>query len=132
MYFTLLASTLNSSQRLLRQIHVNITEMLTLHEDLLTRICEVLKSPESKQAHNTLKHILKRPLHLRWHSMDSPQSPQSRDVVFTVRKSAEAPRPSTSKHSIIISEPNETAEVAQIFQELVGSLIMLFYWGDTN
>ena len=90
-----------------------------LHEDLLVQLHEVIRDSDTKGEDKDGRASVKRPSHIRWHSVDSPRALPGKVHNPTERWSAEAPRPGLSPPSVLISEPRQGAEVARIFDKVV-------------
>ena len=114
----MIASTPNDFQRKSPQIHCNISEILTLHEELLLQIRRVIPDSELRSDHEGAG--LPRSKHTRWHSVESCSAATGASPMQVARRSFEATWFGRSKRGVLISEPREVAEVAKVFGRLVG------------
>lgn len=116
-YFTLIASASNEFLRKSPQIRSNITEILTLHEELLIQIRRALPNSELKSDHDGSS--LLKGKHTRWQSIDSPLAATEAGTMHVTRRSIETTWLGRPKRGVLVSEPREVAEVAKVFSRLV-------------
>ncbi|MCJ1426910.1 hypothetical protein MMC29_004813 [Sticta canariensis] len=125
-YFTLIASASNEFLRKSPQIRSNITEILTLHEELLIQIRRVMPDSELKSDHDGSSLLMK---HTRWRSIDSPLAVTGAGTMQVARRSIEAAWFGRPKRDVLISEPCEVAEVAKVFGRLMGRFFVYEEYG---
>lgn len=119
MYFTLLATSTTSTHRKLTHVHENITEILILHEDLLSRLREIIPHSSMNNVSNSVTANLKVPRPTRRHSVNSPPVTRGKSPRFDVRRSFDTRRQKSVQDGTLISEPKEAAKIALVFEELV-------------
>ena len=118
-YFTLLATSTTTSHGKLTPIHENITEILVLHEILLSRLREIVSIPTSSSIPRSMSRGLAVPMHIRRHSINMPTAARSRNPHFNVRRSLDTPPNRSSLDVKLVSEPKEAARVASVFEQMV-------------
>ena len=101
------------------QISNNITEILALHEELLSKLHSILQDL-GKPSQEEIANIPTRPSgHIRWHSVDSPTIDRRHTVTKAIRRSLDLARPRSFRTSLAGSEPELVGRVAKIFEEMV-------------
>jgi len=118
-YFTLLATSTTSTHRKLTNVHENITEILILHEDLLSRLREIVPHSSMNNVLNTVAANLKVPRPTRRHSVNAPPVTRSKSPRFDVRRSLDTRRQKSVQDGTLVSEPKEAAKIALIFEDMV-------------
>ena len=118
-YFTLLATFTTTSHGKLTHIHDNITEILVLHENLLGRLREVVSTPSLSSNPRNVASSLAVPMHTRRHSINAPLPARSRNPEFNVRRSFDTTKNRSSIDVKLVSEPEEAAKVASVFEQMV-------------
>lgn len=119
MYFTLLATSTNSTHHKLTHVHENITEILILHEDLLSRLREIVPHSSMNIVPNSVATNLKVPQPTRRHSVNALPVTRSKSPRFDVRRSLDTRRQKSVHDRTLMSEPKEAATIALIFDEVV-------------
>lgn len=115
-YFTLLASSSNVSQRILAQIHQNVSDILFLHEDILYQMKQVMRGPQIASSNgaksggtNICRSSFER------HRL----IPTALNLVQASRMSQEASRKAEINRIRPSVEPHEVAGMARIFGRMV-------------
>ena len=89
--------------------------MLSLHEEILAQIKEVIPHSETKSTGPARKHYK----HSRWHSFDAPRRSYGMEALQVARRSLEVTGFRQGQRDSLISEPWEVAEVSRIFDHMV-------------
>ena len=122
---TLLGSSTNISQRVWAEIHRNVAEILTLHEELLQLIRQAFPDSDIRSEEPDMR--TSRPSasrHGRWRSYDDAHSPLPLTGVPAGRRSIEISWLRRPKKAVLISDPREVAEVARVFDRMVGQTLL--------
>ncbi|KAI9817228.1 MAG: hypothetical protein M1827_001341 [Pycnora praestabilis] len=112
-YFTLLASVPMLSQHTRSLIHRNVTDILQLHEELLSELHRIV--PDTDRPQGCIKlPLVERPGHVRWHSIDiiSPAK-DSKDM----RKDRHSFDQSDKMVEGLVADPKTAAIVARVFDK---------------
>ncbi|MCJ1469436.1 hypothetical protein MMC07_008069 [Pseudocyphellaria aurata] len=126
-YFTLIASASHEFLRKSPQIRSNITEILTLHEELLIQIRRVMPDSELKSDPDGSGPLKVK--HTRWRSVDSPSAAIGAGTMHVARRSIETTWFGRPKRGVLVSEPREVAEVAKVFGRLMGRFFVYEEYG---
>ncbi|KAL8831633.1 MAG: hypothetical protein Q9191_000747 [Dirinaria sp. TL-2023a] len=116
-YLPLIQSAAVVSQGTWVEIHRNVHEILTLHEDIVLRLRRILPELELSSS----KHIQLGPRsrHNQSKSEDRSQGMIIQTAVPIARQSVNNSRPDRSKNQILTSEPHESADVARVFDRVM-------------
>ena len=101
------------------QISNNITEILTLHEELLSKLHCILQDLGKPSRGETAKTPVQPSGHVRWHSVDSPTVARGHVMTKVIRRSLDLARPKVSRTGLIGSDPRLVGQVARVFEEMV-------------
>ena len=107
------------TNRNISHIHDNITEIIVLHQDLLSRMIQVLEYPRRTVKQPGIQEVPKMAGHNPWHSMDSSAIRIEKGTSYFVRRSLDVPSIKIPSELAMISEPGDAAEVAMIFENMV-------------
>ena len=121
MYFTLLVTAPTVTHKSISHIHNNITEILTLHENLLAQLICTMRRWKGLQENHVCQYSEKPIKYTRWRSSDGTTNKRIDDKYDTglVRRSFDLrAKPSSGEHQIVC-EPKETADIAMIFENMV-------------
>ncbi len=99
-------------------MHQNITEILTLHDELLTGLRQVMRDSEGCFDKIDSKQGL-RFKHTRWRSQDGSQATTAETAIPVARRSAEVSWFGRKKKSALVAESHEAAEIARVFDRMV-------------
>lgn len=102
--------------------------MLSLHEELLGQLKEVIPHSEMKSVEPSRKHYK----HARWHSFDAPQRSYRLEALQVARRSLEVTGFRQAQRDSLVSEPWEVAEVSRIFDHLVTTSTRIFFQLEAN
>lgn len=115
-YFTLLASSSNVSQRILAQIHQNVSDILLLHEDILCQMKQVMRGSKIAPGNGTKSGEMS----IRRSSFERPEVvPTALNLVQATRMSQEPPRKAEFKRIRPSVDSREVAGIARIFGRTV-------------
>ena len=117
----MISSASTEFQRKSPQTNRNVNEILTLHEELLRQVRNVMLDSELK-SDNDIITIPRHKEHSRWNSVESPVAGTGAGPMHMARRSMEATMSRHSKRDMLISEPREVAEVAKVFDRLVSTI----------
>ncbi|MCJ1280970.1 hypothetical protein MMC26_000288 [Xylographa opegraphella] len=123
-YFTLLATSTAPSHQKLTHIHENITEILVLHEDLLSRLRNTIQVSTTNRVMN---NVIAR--HTRRHSVNTPALTPTKTSTFDVRRSLDVSKHRSSQEARLVSDPKEAANAAMIFGELMSQFFVYEEYG---
>ncbi|KAL9045639.1 MAG: hypothetical protein Q9214_001349 [Letrouitia sp. 1 TL-2023] len=125
-YFTLLASSSNVSQRILAQIHQNVSDILFLHEDILYQMKQVMSGSEIASSNGAKS----RETNVRRSSFERPGvAPTAPNLVQTTRMSQETSRKAELNRIRPSVEPREVAGIARIFGRMMGRFFIYEEYG---
>ncbi|KAL9615402.1 MAG: hypothetical protein Q9167_000230 [Letrouitia subvulpina] len=125
-YFTLLASSSNVSQRILTQIHRNVADILSLHEDILYQMKQVLRGSEIASGNGAKSGKA----NARRGSFERPGVvPTALALVQSTRMSQEASRKAEFDRIQPSVESREVAEIARIFGRMMGRFFIYEEYG---
>lgn len=117
-YFPVLASAPSSSPRTQTQIQRNVSEILALHEELLTKIRHIVPNSDlrSDLDHRNISTRAARYAHRP--SADTSRIPTD-PVPTLVHGSFELLKVEHSRKYALVAEPREVALVAKVFERMV-------------
>ncbi|KAL8993247.1 MAG: hypothetical protein Q9169_006485 [Polycauliona sp. 2 TL-2023] len=126
-YFTLLVLAPNAPQRTSSQIQQNVTEILALHEDLLTDIQHFIIQPTPRTVPRELptQHKQNRRRSIHGHQITSAIT----GLVHTARNSHDSARPANSKENSTPADTKNVTEVARIFGKTLGRFFVYEEYG---
>ena len=90
-----------------------------LHEEILENIRSIVQRSEKKCAPPRPNAALKASRHLRGHSLDFTSAHESTGFHVQTRRSLDVPKRALSRDIVPYSEPEEGAEIARIFENVV-------------
>ena len=117
MYLTLLQSAAVVSQCTWVEIHRNVHEILTLHEDILLHLRRMV--PEAEVISEKYIQLGPRSKHYQSWREDRSRAMSVQTAVPIARHSVNTSTPNRSKNQILTSEPHEAADVARVFGRVV-------------
>ena len=94
-----------------------------LHEEILKNIRTVTQRSEKKCAPPNANAALKTPKHTRGHSLDYTLAQDCTGFHVQTRRSLDVPKRASSRDAVPYSEPEEGAEIAQIFENVVFAIM---------
>ena len=101
------------------QISNNITEILSLHEELLSKLHSIVQDLEGSSRREIMETPIRLAGHSRWHSVDSPSTTRGHVVNKVIRRSLDIARPRVTRTSVAGSDPKLVSQVARVFVEMV-------------
>ncbi|KAL8797083.1 MAG: hypothetical protein Q9182_007264 [Xanthomendoza sp. 2 TL-2023] len=126
-YFTLLALAPNVPQHTSAQIQQNVTEILTLHEDLLAQIQHLIIDPKF---HTVRRELPSMPKQSRRRSVNGHQIVSAiTGLVLTARTSIDSAIPPYLKGGSTPADTDSVAEVARVFGNMLGRFFVYEEYG---
>ena len=115
----MLAAASSLSHRNMTQISNNITEILSLHEELLSQLHGILQTLGKSGRSEITETPVRQAGHFRWHSVDSPSTTRGHVVTKVIRRSLDIARPKATRNNVAGSDPKLVSRVARVFEEIV-------------